>query len=148
MTYSTMQIANVFIDKAINGKIDNLTPMKLQKLMFFAQSWYVRQTGDLLFDDAFARWKYGPVLPAVFQIFKPFGSNKITQKAKDVNGIEFSINSSDADEILNFIDEIINEYGGFTGPELSSMTQQQGTAWNLNKNNLYIEPTDLIRGRL
>ena len=148
MTYSMMQIANVFIDKAINGKIDNLTPMKLQRLMFFAQSWYLRQTGNLLFDDAFARWKYGPVLPAVFQRFKPFGSNKITQKATDVNGHEFIINPSDADEILNFIDEIINEYGSFTGPELSSMTQQQGTAWDLHKNNLYIDLTDLIRGRL
>lgn len=148
MTYSVLQIANIFIDKAINGKIDNLTPMKLQKLMFFAQSWYLRQTGDLLFDDAFARWKYGPVLPVVFQIFKSFGSNKITQKAKDVNGLEFAINSSDADDILNFIDEIINEYGSFTGPELSSMTQQQGTAWDLHKNNFYIAPTDLMRGRL
>lgn len=148
MTYSAMQIANVFIDKAINGKIDNLTPMKLQRLMFFTQSWYVRQTGNLLFDDAFARWKYGPVLPAVFQRFKSFGSNKIIQKAKDVNGLELAMNSSDADDILNFIDEIINEYGGFTEAELSSMTQNQGTAWDLNKNNLYIEPIDLIRGRL
>ena len=148
MTYSAMQIANVFIDKAINGKIDNLTLMKLQKLMFFAQSWYLRQTGNLLFDDAFARWKYGPVLPAVFQRFKSFGSNNITQKVTDENGYEFAINSSDADNILNFIDEIINEYGSFTGPELSSMTLQEGTACDLNKNNLYIEPIDLMRGRL
>ena len=41
MTYSAMQIANFFINKAINGKIDNLTPMKLQKLMFFAVSFSI-----------------------------------------------------------------------------------------------------------
>lgn len=35
MRYSAIAIANAVIDKANNGKTDNLTPMKLQKLMFF-----------------------------------------------------------------------------------------------------------------
>jgi len=38
MAYSAMQVANAFIRR----QIPDLTPMKLQKLMFLAQSWYLK----------------------------------------------------------------------------------------------------------
>lgn len=148
MAYSAMQIANAFIEKALNGQITNLTPMKLQKLMFFAQSWYARKTGYLLFNEAFARWQYGPVIPDIYHEFKSFGAQNITKKAKDADGNEPVIDGPDKADVLSFIDEILAVYGDYTGPQLSSMTHQPGTAWSLNPNNLYIDPIDLINGRL
>lgn len=82
MAYSAMQVANAFIQKAIDGKIPALTPMKLQKLMFFAQSWYIKNFKARLIDDNFMRWPYGPVIPSVYYEFQANGGNEITSLAK------------------------------------------------------------------
>ena len=77
MAYSAMQVANEFIKKAPEYEVMDLTPMKLQKLMFFAQSWHIKELGYPLFDDYFARWQYGPVIPSIYHEFKTFGSSHI-----------------------------------------------------------------------
>lgn len=82
MAYSAMQVANAFIQKAIDGQIATLTPMKLQKLMFFAQSWYIKNFRSRLIDDNFMRWPYGPVIPSVYYEFKDNGGGEITELAK------------------------------------------------------------------
>ena len=145
MTYSAMQVANTLIQKAIDGHIPNLTPMKLQKLLFFAQSWYLKNFNSLLFDGAFARWQYGPVIPEIYQEFKEFGARNIDRFASDAFGQKPQVQDT---QVLSFIDKIIDVYGKNTGPELSSMTHQPGTAWSINQNCLYIDPSDLIAGRL
>lgn len=145
MAYSAMQVANTFIQKGLDNKIPELTPMKLQKLMFFAQSWYLRNFNSLLFDAAFARWQYGPVIPEIYQEFKDFGAGIINRFASDAFGNKPQIQEA---KVLNFIDKIIEVYGNYTGPQLSAMTHQPGTAWSINQNCLYIDPSDLVRGRL
>lgn len=117
MTYSAMQVANAFIQKAQEGKIPALTPMKLQKLMFFAQSWYLKTFGMLLFNEAFARWQYGPVIPDLYQEFKTFGAGIITRFATDAVGNSPLIQDQN---ILSFIDKIIEVYGSYTGPPIIS----------------------------
>ena len=63
-------LANNFIVEAQNGNIKNLTPMKLQKLMYFTYGRYAAQTGRQLFSENFQAWQYGPVLSSVYQEFK------------------------------------------------------------------------------
>jgi len=140
MAYSAMQVANAFIQKAKDGKIPDLTPMKLQKLMFFAQSWYIKTYNSLLFNEAFARWQYGPVIPDIYQEFKTFGARVIDKFATDAEGNKSGIDDPD---ILSFIDKIIEVYGDYTGPQLSAMTHESGTAWSINQNCLYIDPSDI-----
>ena len=38
MAYSALAVANAFIERAKEGKLSGLTPMKLQKLLFYTQS--------------------------------------------------------------------------------------------------------------
>ena len=54
MAYSAFAVANAFIERAEQGRIPNLTPMKLQKLLYFAQAWHLKGTqGRPLLDDNF-----------------------------------------------------------------------------------------------
>ncbi|MGX2973740.1 Panacea domain-containing protein [Ursidibacter arcticus] len=145
MAYSAMQVANAFIQKAQSGQIADLTPMKLQKLMFFAQSWYLRTKNTLLFNEAFARWQFGPVIPDLYQEFRGFGASVINRFACDALGNQPQITEP---SILAFLDKIIEVYGQYTGPQLSAMTHEPGTAWSINQNCLYIDPSDLLIGRL
>lgn len=132
MAYSAMQVANAFIHKAKEGKLSGLTPMKLQKLMFFAQSWQIKENGYPLFDDFFSRWPYGPVIPSVYHEFKDFRDKDITEYGKDAHSNIQMIDYQD-EYSWTLIDDVIKEYGGYSASQLSWMTHQPGTAWNMNE---------------
>lgn len=143
MAYSAMQIANAFVQKAKAGQLDKLTPMKLQKLMFFAQSWYIRTYRKKLIDDNFVRWQYGPVIPSIYYEFAQYGSNEITSPANDYRGeVKVELTASDND----FIDEVIKVYGQFDGWKLSVMTHQPKTAWSMGEIGTVITVSEMFNG--
>ncbi|EEX49486.1 MULTISPECIES: Panacea domain-containing protein [Pasteurella] len=131
MAYSAMQVANSFIQRAKDGAVTDLTPMKLQKLMFFAQSWSLKETGYPLFDDFFSRWQYGPVIPSIYHEFKSFRDQPITSYGIDVFGNTVMV-SEDDPQSWELIDDIIKEYGEYSASQLSWMTHQPKTAWSMN----------------
>ncbi|MBN6075760.1 DUF4065 domain-containing protein [Aggregatibacter actinomycetemcomitans] len=146
MAYSAMQVANAFIQKAQEGKITALTPMKLQKLMFFAQSWYIKSFRARLIDDNFMRWPYGPVIPSIYYEFKENGGDEIKSPAKDAFNTPFSSLLEQRDD--NFLEEIVRVYGGLNGWTLSDMTHQQGTAWRMRPIGTVMTDQELFDGRV
>lgn len=54
-------------EEAYGQKIDE---MKLHKLMYFAQRESLIRTGEPLFDAEFQGWRFGPVLPALREVYK------------------------------------------------------------------------------
>lgn len=137
MAYSAAAVANAFIEKAKKGELKGLTPMKLQKLLFYTQSWHLKLcNGKPLFDDLFARWKFGPVIPPIYHLLKKYGSNEIQEPISiivdsggDWKRITPSIQKDDADA-MKLIDKIIEVYGGYSGTELSNMTHAPNAAWS------------------
>jgi uncharacterized phage-associated protein len=51
--------------------------MKLQKLLYYAQGFAMVILGKPLFDEDFEAWDYGPVLRAVYDKFKGYGSGAL-----------------------------------------------------------------------
>lgn len=143
MAYSAVAVANAFIEKGMQGFIPDLSPMKVQKLLFYTQSWYLRlHHGQPLIDDDFKRWKYGPVIPSVYHELKPYGYFPVTRKISSLvqmpgNGVKIvtpEIDPHDKDAI-ELIDQIAVNYGKYSGPELSAMTHAPGAAWSLGPDN-------------
>lgn len=54
-------------EETYGQKIDE---MKLHKLMYFAQRESLILTGEPLFDAEFQGWRFGPVLPALREVYK------------------------------------------------------------------------------
>ena len=54
-----------------------VTPMKLQKLLYYVCVKYVQDTGTTPIAEPFLVWKYGPVAPSVYAEFKSYGSKPI-----------------------------------------------------------------------
>ncbi len=135
MEYSAMAVANAFIKRAKEDKLDGLTPMKLQKLLFFAQSWSLARDNELLMDDVFCRWQYGPVIPSLYHEFKEYGANPITEMGSHVITREDKLIKvtpyigDDDVESWDLIDEIIRVYGEYTGSQLSCITHEDNSAW-------------------
>lgn len=82
-------VAN-FIIKVANEEENPVTNLKLQKILFFLQGYYLNKYSRALFDGKFAKWQYGPVEEEIYQIFKSQGSmpiNSPSTQMKFENGI-------------------------------------------------------------
>lgn len=135
MAYSAYAVANAFIRRAEEGRLPNLTPMKLQKLMYFAQVWHLKVMRTPLLDDNFSRWQYGPVIPAIYHEFKDYGASPITRMSNTLSatggGYTFHVPEiPDGDRSSwSLVDAVINRWGEYDGTYLSNVTHADGSAW-------------------
>lgn len=74
---SAETVARFFVRLASQGEPVPLTPMHVQKLLYYAQGWHLGTRGQPLFPDDIQAWRFGPVVPAVYDVFKPFARRAI-----------------------------------------------------------------------
>ena len=130
MAYDPKAIANYFIDKA-RATGEGLTPMKLQKLVYFAHGWYLGLKGRPLLAEPVEAWQWGPVIPSLYHEFKALGSWPITRRAGEdefLGDVGPNLPSDDT-EAREFLDEVWRNYGGYTAIQLSNATHLAGTPW-------------------
>jgi uncharacterized phage-associated protein len=135
--YSAKAIANCFLDLAeSDGK--KLTPMQIQKLVYFAHGWNLAIRNEPLIDERVEAWQFGPVIPSLYHEFKTFGGSPVTSHALDIDWATFkafrpTIESQAATEnnqfTIRLLDRIWKQYGSLSGAQLSSLTHQAGTPW-------------------
>lgn len=126
---SPLAVANYFITKSLEtGQL--LTPMKLVKLVYLAHGWYLGLTNQPLISEGAEAWKYGPVVPSVYDSFKAYRGNPITQLAHTVTPTGqisyFPLTDSKTGE---FLDRIWDVYNGYSAVELSALTHQENSPW-------------------
>ena len=119
------EIANYFISKY--GEADNLTPMKIIKLVYIAYGWYLALTkGKRLVDEHPQAWNLGPVFPSLYHSLKNYGNNEVRDLIPTNNLIPASFDKN----LKTFLDIIWSAYGKYDGIYLSSITHTQNTPWS------------------
>jgi uncharacterized phage-associated protein len=111
-------VANFFIDKAIRFNI-GLTHMKLQKLVYYAQAWYLAWYSKPLFSEDFVAWQYGPVCPELYEKYSIYKSNLITIVDPNYNDGVFYKKELDA------LENVWQNYGEYDAYYLSEMTHRE-----------------------
>jgi uncharacterized phage-associated protein len=144
MTYTPRQIADYFL---YIGKDDKtMTPMKLIKLVYIAHGWNLGLNDEKLIDEDIQAWKYGTVIPSLYDDFKKFRSDKI----KDIPDSEPTSIHEDDKKFLNKVYDVYKKYNGL---ELSAKTHQPNTPWTITWEKLingsgevdFTIPTELIK---
>lgn len=118
------KIANKLLELAgSNGK--TLTPMQLLKLVYMSHGWMLGIFGKPLIRNQIEAWKFGPVIPDLYQKVKAYRDQpiNITLHVDDPTPL------SPAEESL--IRQVYSLYGDYSGPELSRLTHQPGSPWDL-----------------
>jgi uncharacterized phage-associated protein len=82
---SPSRVAEWFINRADRQAGDDMTHLKLQKLIYFAQAWHLANTGEPLFSEEMQAWTHGPVVPSVWHKYKQFQWESIPPTAGDVD---------------------------------------------------------------
>lgn len=130
---NALAVANYFIRRSIDsGTI--LTPMKLIKLVYIAHGWHLGITNKPLLPEGIEAWQYGPVVPSIYNEFKKYGKEPVTEMFYDYNSKTYPFPTDG--EIVTFLDKIWNVYGKYDGLQLSALTHQKDTPWYITWNQL------------
>lgn len=115
-----MSIAKYLILKASERTENDLTNLKLQKLLYFAQGVYSTFQCRSLIDEKFEAWEYGPVIRSVFRGFQEFGNSPLSLfDSGNLGNNELDKNT------INFLDLIWEEYAVYSAFHLVDLTHQQ-----------------------
>lgn len=105
------------------GICEDLTNMKLNKLLYYAQGHYLKKTGGVLFSDKIEAWEHGPVVFDVYQRYKKYGDSPITVWD---DGLLDHVSEDEQDCLM----EIAREYSRYTASALRYMTHKQNSPWD------------------
>lgn len=124
-----------YIGLSMLSKGYSVSPLKLQKILYYCQSWYMVFYGreNTLFDESPQAWVNGPVYPKIYKEYrdkvdgmcdylteKDFGSDNALKTIKELS----SLLKFTSDEI-ELIDSIIMLYGAKSQNQLIFLTHSE-----------------------
>ncbi len=115
-------VADYFICAVDRESGDEITPLKLQKMVYYAQAWHLALYGEPLFDAQFQAWPHGPANYELFKRFEDYKYNPIPAEAANN-----SLGAIPAEK-AEFLDEIWDVFGKYTAKALENMTHVE-TPW-------------------
>lgn len=136
------RIAANFLLYIMSDSFDDLTNMKINKLLFYAQGHYLAKYGKPLFYNKIEAWEHGPVIPDVYSTYKRYGDGPITE-------YDIAMTTDVKPEEEDILYNVARKYGRYTASALRNMTHVVGSPWEqvYRKNNAHIEITrPLIQG--
>jgi len=124
--YDAITIADAILGIAKEDG-NKLTPMQLVKLTYIAHGWSLGLGRGALFNNRIEAWKYGPVIPDLYQATKRYGRKSIPLDL-------IKTDSSKVDEATrSFLQSVYNAYKKFDGIQLSYLTHMTEMAYSILK---------------
>lgn len=106
-------------------KLEEVTPLMLQKLLYFIQGVYLALYGKPIFVEDCRAWIHGPVYPEVYDLFRDFKYNPIDDaRFALLEGTEDAL----TDDEKKVIDLVVNTFGMYGGKVLEKITHNE-TPW-------------------
>jgi uncharacterized phage-associated protein len=124
MAQNAVAVANYFVQKSINEQ-KPISPMKVQKLVYIAHGWHLAVTEEPLIDDKVGAWPFGPVIGSIYKAFSQYARRAI-DRVIDGNDLV-----SPSEDTITILDTVWEKYKNFSATELSNMTHQEGSPWQI-----------------
>lgn len=119
-------VANYFLKIVDRDSGSTITPLKLQKILYYAQGYYLAMTSNALFKEDFEAWAHGPANPKIYDKYKDFGYGAIDEpNIKDIPKLDKSISE--------FLSDIWNTFGIYDGKYLEELTHNEEPWINARK---------------
>ena len=159
---SAAAIANKFLDLAESDPgATPISPMKLQKLIYYAHAWHLAIEDKPLIDENIEAWSWGPVVRSIYLNFKEFGRHPIENdrathlriEGDNPHNVKFveETPSLEDEEKEAFVSLIWRVHKDYSGVQLSNSTHGKGEPWTITKEKYGdledkpIIPNDLIK---
>lgn len=135
--YPSPVIAEYFIQKDKNMRSDI---MKVLKLVYISHGFNLAIFDRPLIKEKVQAWQYGPVIPELYFRLKTNDLDTISVFYNDAQELESDENTK------KLLDAVYTKYGKYDGIQLSNLTHQKNTPWDITVNKYKSEITeDLIK---
>ena len=124
-----IEVARYFLSFTDEDAGELISNLKLQKLLYYAQAWYLALYDNELFNEEIEAWVHGPVVYSVYNRFKDYKWNNITEQPANPN---LSVG------IRKHLVEIMRVFGGFSARQLEQMTHREDP-WKKARKNLPLD---------
>ncbi len=128
--YTCFDIADYFLHLA-NETGAYLSNLKLQKLVYYSQAWYLANHDKTLFDEDFQAWVHGPVIYSLWKKYKEFSYSPILV---DKEKPKMDKNT------WNFLESVAESYFSEDAYTLELMTHKEDP-WILARNGIAPDET-------
>jgi uncharacterized phage-associated protein len=108
-------VARWFINHADREAGGAITPLKLQKLVYYAQAWHLANFGRPLFDDNFEAWAHGPANRALYAKYRDYGWEALPPEK----------GTNPPDDVSAFLRSVFDTYGQYSAKKLEQMTHEE-----------------------
>lgn len=117
-------LANYLLKLAEGNGVEDMTPLKLTKLVYLCHGWYMGVFGDPLVDEEVKAWEKGPAFISIYEAVKGGGNSPVSYP---VNG-DITRPHKQQKEL---IDQVFDSYKHLDGDKMSERTHQPGSPWSL-----------------
>lgn len=124
-------VADYFRSRVDYEAGDNITPLKLQKLCYYAQAWHATwNQGERLFEEHFEHWEHGPANHALYAKYRDYKWQPIDPSdLAECNPVEtFTLQQVES------LEEVWEAYGDYTAKRLENLTHQEDPWQNTSLN--------------
>ncbi|MBD2554172.1 DUF4065 domain-containing protein [Limnothrix sp. FACHB-708] len=113
---SCLDAAQYFIARAYEDGLEvDITNMKVQKLLYYAQSLHLALYDQPLFAEEIQAWRYGPVCPPAYRFYSDFEAQQLPfPERKKLSHL--------SKEIQSVLDEVWDHFGNYHAYRLSDMS--------------------------
>jgi uncharacterized phage-associated protein len=121
MNLNIQTIADYFLVTA-REEGDYISQLKLQKLVYYAQAWFLALYGEQLFEDDCEAWVHGPAYQVLYDRFRIYGWKPILEPESD------EVTRATVDlpvKVKEHLDEIISVFGSESAHNLELMTHRE-----------------------
>lgn len=132
--YTALQIVNWFRVKNFaelkdSPMAENLTQMKVMKLLYYAQGISLAAFDETLFNDDIVAWKYGPVVEAVHYKYKGMRDiinvDNINESGMEKEALDDFSEISDDEDAETVLETVFEVYGDKSAIDLMNMTHRE-----------------------
>jgi uncharacterized phage-associated protein len=131
---ATMAVSAHDVAREIRLRKPDVGTLKLQKLLYYCQGWYLAWTGNALFGEKIEAWANGPV---VADLWHAENKGRPTPAARQLD--------PRANEIVDYV---LARYGSLSGSELKQLTHTEAPWLDASETDAYnpeISPFALTR---
>ena len=129
-------VADWFINRIDRRMGEVITTDVVHRLLYFAQAWYLANTGHEMFEEEFEAWGTGPIIPAIYERFEHMDVASLPdiENSRTIKGSKL--------EMLEFIQR---DYGCYMPVKLDELAKEPGGPWHTARKGLApLAPSDKI----
>jgi uncharacterized phage-associated protein len=109
------QVARWFINHADREAGEAITPLKLQKLVYYADAWFLANFDRPLISEDFEAWAHGPAVRSLYARYRDAGWQSLPPEA----------GTMPPDTVEEFLARVFQEYGQYSAKKLEEMTHDE-----------------------